>query len=201
MTTVTVVRKGSEIAIAADTLTKYGYTNEGAKYIANHEKIFRVGESYVAVSGAMTVSFAMREYFARLARPPRLDSISRNFRVWNEMHRKLRQSYFLNPGRETDDAVETTRVRALIANAHGIFGVDSHRCVQEYTRFFAFGSGSEFALGAMYIAYDSARTAREIAECGVQAGAEFDDSTALPMLSFSMPVKAPGRKTAPKKKT
>jgi len=51
MTTVTIVRKAGRIAIAADTLTKWGGGKESADYVANHEKIIRGGNSFVASLG------------------------------------------------------------------------------------------------------------------------------------------------------
>ena len=51
MTTVAVVRKQGVAAVAADTLTKWGSAKESALYIANHEKILKVGESLIAVTG------------------------------------------------------------------------------------------------------------------------------------------------------
>ena len=47
-------------------------------------------------------------------------------------------------------------MNALVANAHGLFGVYSLRDVFEYERFWASGSGGEYALGAMHALYDTA---------------------------------------------
>jgi hypothetical protein len=41
----------------------------------------------------------------------------------------------------------------------------------------------------MYAVYDSARSAREVAEAGVNAGAEFDKSTSGPFRVYSFPMK------------
>ena len=64
----------------------------------------------------------------------------------------------------------------------------SYREVFAFDRFWAIGSGKTFALGAMYAAYDSLGTAGEIAELGVNAGAEFDKSSALPCQLISFPM-------------
>jgi ATP-dependent HslUV protease, peptidase subunit HslV len=184
MTTITVVRKNGEIAIAADTLTKYSYTKESSVYVANHEKIFRVGDSYLALSGSATLDLAIRDYFEHLAQPPKLDTVPHIFRVWNDLHRSLSDKYFLNPRKDEDDSVESMRARVLVANPRGIFGIDSHRYVQEFTRFYAYGAGCDFALGAMYALYPSDLAAIEIAKFGVAAAAEFDDSTGLPSTSY-----------------
>ena len=81
------------------------------------------------------------------------------------------------------------RVDALIMNANGIFGLYSLREVDQYSRFWAVGSGSEFALGAMHAAYQSMEDAQLIAEAGIMAGTTFDNGSALPMTSYTMEVK------------
>jgi ATP-dependent protease HslVU (ClpYQ) peptidase subunit len=71
-------------------------------------------------------------------------------------------------------------------NRGGIFGLYSLREVDQYTRFWAVGSGAEFALGAMHVAYDLFDDADAIARAGVEAGACFDSGSALPMTSYSL---------------
>ncbi|MEN3296227.1 MAG: hypothetical protein V7642_5480, partial [Burkholderiales bacterium] len=75
------------------------------------------------------------------------------------------------------------------ANPYGIFGVYSYREVFSFERFWGIGSGRNFALGAMYAAYDHVKSAREIAEIGVQAGAEFDKSSSGPFRIYSLTTK------------
>ncbi len=74
MTTIAVVRKGGYAAIAADTLTKYGYTKESADYVVNHEKILKAGSSYIALSGTVALHQAMEEAGPRTPRA-RLDEV------------------------------------------------------------------------------------------------------------------------------
>jgi ATP-dependent HslUV protease, peptidase subunit HslV len=105
------------------------------------------------------------------------------YRAWLPLHRALKEEYFLNPEEHEDDAVESSRSEVLIANPHGIFGVSAHRSVLEFNRFYAYGSGYEFALGAMYARYDDVDyTAEQIAKLGVAAGAEFDDGSDTPII-------------------
>jgi ATP-dependent protease HslVU (ClpYQ) peptidase subunit len=60
--------------------------------------------------------------------------------------------------------------------------------VFSFDKFWGIGSGRNFALGAMYAAYDNASTALQVAEIGVRAGCEFDKSSALPVRAFSIPM-------------
>ena len=102
----------------------------------------------------------------------------------------LKDDYFLVTGGDKDDTIESSRFDVLMANPHGIFGVGAHRTVQEYVKFYAIGSGTDLALGAMYASYDDPKlSAAQIAQRAVEAAAEFDDSTALPAIVQTVKLK------------
>jgi len=181
MSTIVVVKKEGFTAIAADSLTTWGSAKESAEYIVNHQKILQVGQSFLAVSGPTSAKLAIKDYFAN---EPEVDLTSADeiFRAWLKLHVALRDRYFLKPSENRDDAFESTRIDVLIANSHGIFGVEAHRAVQEFSRFYAYGTGWQVALGAMYVAYAQPdRSAQNIAQCGIEAASEFDVGTGLPV--------------------
>jgi ATP-dependent HslUV protease subunit HslV len=185
MTTLAVVRKNGQFAIAADTLTKWGSTKESSVYVTNHEKIFQVGDSYLAITGTTTFKLILTEYFSQLETPPQFDSVASIFRTWQELHTVMKERYFLNATEDKEDDVETSRFYVLIANSHGIFGVAPHRTVQEFSKFYAYGAGAEYAMGALYAAYDQPKlNAEDLARLAVEAAAEFDDSTGTPITSY-----------------
>jgi ATP-dependent protease HslVU (ClpYQ) peptidase subunit len=187
MTTVTVVRKDGRIAIAADTLTKWGGGKESADYVANHEKIIRVGDSLVAITGSATFKLILADYFASLEAPPRFDSVANIFSAWNTLHGVLKEQYYLQTGEDKEEDLESSRMDVLIANPHGIFGVAAHRTVQEFSKFYAYGSGSDYALGALYSIYDRPdMNAEAIARHAIAAAVEFDDGTGGPIQSFTV---------------
>ncbi|MGD2139994.1 MAG: MFS transporter [Burkholderiales bacterium] len=187
MTTIAVVRKGGVAAIAADTLTKWGSGKESAKYIANSEKILKVGGNYIAITGNATFKLVLRDYFQEQGRDLNLSNPMEIFRTWNRLHLALKEKYFLMPEEDKEDALESTRIDVLIANTHGIFGVSGHRTVQEFSRFYAYGSGSDYALGALWADYDRKGTsALKIARRAIEAAAEFDDGTDVPVHAFSV---------------
>jgi len=187
MSTITVVKKNGYIAIAADTLTKWGYSKEPAEYIVNHEKIIKAGSSYIGITGSVTTDLALRIYFSKPGAKSKLHSVADIFMTWNKLHRVLKDEYFLNSHEGDDKSYETSRMDALIANPYGIFGVGPYRSVQEFTKFYSYGSGCDYAQGAMYALYNEKnRSAEEIARYGVQAAAEFDEDTGLPITSYVM---------------
>lgn len=63
------------------------------------------------------------------------------------------------------------------------------REVFEFKRFWAAGSGREYALGAMNALYDKFDTAEAIARAGIESGAIFDKNSSLPMQVITFPMK------------
>ena len=187
MTTITVVKKNGYVAIASDTMTKWGSAKESAEHVVNHHKILRVQDSYLAISGQSSADMILKHYFANIEGQPRFGNTEEIFQTWQALHEALKSEYFLRPNDDDSDDFESSRMDVLIANSRGIFSVGAYREVQEFSRFYSHGSGRRYALGAMYSIYgDSDKSAQEIAELGVRAGAEFDDGSGLPVASFSV---------------
>jgi ATP-dependent protease HslVU (ClpYQ) peptidase subunit len=187
VTTVTVVKKNGVASIAADTLIKWGSAKESASYIANHEKILQVADTYLAVTGYATFKNILFDYFQHAPEEVRLDNPANIFRTWNRLHRYLKERYYLMPEEDKEDALESSRMDCLMANPHGIFGVAAHRTVQEFSKFYAYGSGADYALGAMYSVFDDPRfSAEQVARHGIEAAAEFDDSTSVPITAYTV---------------
>jgi ATP-dependent protease HslVU (ClpYQ) peptidase subunit len=187
VTTIAVVRKNGYAAIAADTLTKWGTGKESAAYVANNTKIVRVGDTFIAASGTSTFKLILRDYFAQRGVPARFDSAIELFKTWQAFHAALKDRYYLVSVGDKDDTIESSKFDVLIANPHGIYGVGAHRTVQEYRKFYAIGTGTDLALGAMYAAYDRpGLSAEQVARLAVEAAAEFDDSTGLPVVSHAV---------------
>ena len=191
MTTIAVVRKNGYAAIAADTLTKWGSGKESAAYVANNSKIVRAGDSFLAASGTATFKLIMRDYFAQRGVPARFDSAINIFKTWQAFHAVLKERYYLVSVGDKDDTLESSKFDVLIANPHGIFGVGAHRTVQEYRKFYAIGTGTDLALGAMYAAHDKpGLSAEQVARLAIEAAAEFDDATGLPVTSQTVKLKS-----------
>ena len=184
MSTIVVVKKNNETVIAADTLTTYGNTKESAAYIVNNEKVYKYSDNFLGVSGSASLGIAVQDFLSRTKKKISLDTTAEVFRFGLLLHKELKENYFLRPDDEED--FETFRSDILIANKKGIFGLSAYRYVQEYTRFYANGSGAPYALGAIFARYDSEKSAEELAGLGVEAGIEFDDGSGLPVTVFKV---------------
>ncbi len=189
MSTVVVAKKDGKVCIAADSLTSFGDLRLSSVYDAAHDKILRHDENHLGIVGSAAHQLVLESVFASkkiIAKKVEIDLSSRLaiFESFRALHPILKEKYFLNTKDEDDDPYESTQIDALIANPFGIFGVHSLREVTEYTRFWAIGSGAEYALGAMFAVYDNAASAEEIAHAGVAAGAEFNNASAMPLSSY-----------------
>jgi ATP-dependent HslUV protease subunit HslV len=181
MSTIVVARKGGTLAIATDSLVTFGETKLPAGYEAN-DKLFSLDGSTVGTVGSVAHLPVLRQALAALPPEDRvLHTRQGLFDTFVRLHPKLKERFFLNTKEHDTDPYESSQFSIVIANVHGIFGVESYREVFEFERFWAIGSGRRFALGAMHAAYAKARTAREVAEAGVLAGCEFDTSSAGPV--------------------
>ena len=180
MSTVVVARKGGSVAIGADSLVTFGETRLPHGYEAN-AKIFEIAGSFVGTVGTTAHMPVLRQALASLKDDElRLDSRESIFETFLLVHPRLKDRFFLNTREHDSDPYESSQFSLLIANRHGIFGVESYREVFEFERFWAIGSGRRFALGAMHASFERAKTARDVAEAGVLAGCEFDTSSAAP---------------------
>jgi ATP-dependent HslUV protease subunit HslV len=155
MSTVVVAKKAGKICIAADSLTSFGDLKLNASYDAAHDKILQFKDSYLGIVGSAAHQLVLESLFNDkkiVDKKVDIDFSSRInvFETFRTLHPLLKEKYFLNTKDEDDDPYESTQIDALIANPAGIFGIHSLREVTEYKKFWAIGSGAEYALGAMF---------------------------------------------------
>jgi ATP-dependent protease HslVU (ClpYQ) peptidase subunit len=187
VSTIVAVVKNNQACIAADSLTSFGDTRQAAEFVSDYEKIIAFADNnYIGIVGSAAHHLVMQNLLQKHADKVDFSDRFHIFESMRQLHPILKEEYFLNSKDEDEDSYESSRVDALIMNRSGIFGLYSLREVDQYTRFWAVGSGAEFALGAMHVAWDLLDDAAAIARAGIEAGACFDNSSALPMTSYSV---------------
>lgn len=181
MTTIVAVKKNGMVAIAADSLTTFGDTRLGRQYKGEHDKILEIGGSWIGLCGSSAHHLVLSALLPKLE-DIKLGSRMEVYETFRRLHPVLKEQGYLNPKEDEDDPYESSQITALIVNSSGIYGVYSYREVFDYDRFWGIGSGRNFALGAMFAAYDRCKTAADVAKIGVMAGAEFDTATQGPIV-------------------
>lgn len=190
MSTVVIARKGASLAIASDSLITFGEMRLPPGYEAN-TKLFNLRGHWIGAVGSTAHIPVLQQALAALPKEQlRLGSRGEIFETFRGLHPQLKERFFLNTKEHDSDPYESSQISILIANANGVFGVESYREVFEFERFWAIGSGRRYALGAMYTTWPRARNAREVADAGVRAGCEFDTSSAAPVRLHTLKLKA-----------
>lgn len=187
MSTIVAVIKNGQACIAADSLTSFGETKQAAEYVTDSEKIIRFApDNHLGIVGSAAHHLVLTNLIERHADKIDFGSRAHIFESMRLLHPILKEEYYLNSKDEDDDAYESSRVDALIMNRSGIYGLYALREVDQYSRFWAVGSGADFALGAMRVAWEVYDDAEAIARAGIEAGAAFDNGSALPLSSYSL---------------
>ena len=194
MTTLVVVKKAGQVAMAADTLVTFGDTRLSHRFEVN-SKIFKVdtpaGTSYVGMAGTVAHFPVLRKAMAALPKELlKLGTKDEVFDTFVKLHPLLKETFFLQTKEDDNDPYESSQFTVVIANASGIYGLYSYREVFEFNEFWGIGSGRSFALGAMHASWDKAKTAREVALAGLNAGCEFDKNSGGPIDVFTLKLKA-----------
>lgn len=181
MSTIVVTQKNGIACIGADTLSCLGSLRQKANHVVNKTKITKIGDTYIGLTGTSASLVVLKSYFANPERPRDFSSPDAIFETFRYAHGWLKAEYFMSAMPDKGEEYETTQFYGLAANAHGIFALYSYRSAQQFHKFWAAGSGRDYALGAMQAAYDRCESAEEIARIGLEAAAEFDSATSAPL--------------------
>ena len=187
MSTIVVVRKGRKACIACDTLATIGSRKQKAQYVQAPDKIFRFQDSFIGTTGYAVHNAVLQSYFSRYPENVSLDTPGRDLR---DLARDAQGA-----ARGVPHEPEARKRRPLRDYPHDRGGGQSarhlrrdagSRDVESFPRFWAIGSGTDFALGAMFVMYERTDDVEAIARAGVEAGAEFDDASDLPVIIHSV---------------
>ena len=193
-----------EVAIASDTLFVSGSLCLPSEFLPTDVKIISCGKGkakfgFAGVAASQTAFDAVLRndlgdcYLEFL--PEDIETAAQLFDFLCFVHQKLKEKYFLNPNDngEYSKPFEVSQFTFIMINKHGIFSSDYFRNTTKHDKFFAIGSGREYAMGAMYGCYEHCsrqeplgNAAISIATTGVVAASKFDDSCELPIKSYGM---------------
>ena len=203
MTIITVVQKGSEAAIAVDSLISMGEVKLQGEDTDN-QKIIALGDSYLGTAGHCVNNQILLDIYASEPHLFKLHSATDIFKTFTQLQKKLHSDYYATNLNDKDHEYKPLSVTPMIINPTGIYGVCSSRGAMRYNKFWAQGSGWQFALGAMAEAYDEhegSYDAEAIADAGVQAACQFDKSCSLPVFRKTVKLKTSKELTKPSEGT
>lgn len=169
------VRKNDEIVLATDSATSFGSLQLDT---SNHaaSKVITAGDVHIAGTGWSKYDNILRDYIERSRKKIDLTNEAGIFKFFHRLWTDLHEYYsFVNDQVEDKDTpFGDLDSSFLVVAEDGIFYVASDMSVTELKRFFAIGSGQDYALGACHTLIDSELTATEIATRAVEAACAFD---------------------------
>lgn len=169
------LEKNGELIVAADTLTSFGHTKVPPTLHAA-QKVRRVGPSYLAATGWGLYENILDDVLARRGNV-RLGSRGQIFdfflRLWSDLHKKYS---FVDDQIDEKESGPFGNLDStfLVANRSGIYYVGPDMSVTKVERYFAIGSGAQFALGSLHALHGSKLGAEAIARRAVEAAIAFD---------------------------
>lgn len=187
MGVVLAIKKKGEICIVSDSMTiSGGSRKQNAEHIINCEKIIQWGSSYIGLASHPAWPLVLQSYISQVKHKAALNSRDKIFYELLKMHQVLKEKYHLSSCGDEGDSFESIGFESLIINAWGIFKTYELRSVQQFIRFAAVGSGAQYALGALHALYDRCDSAEEIAREALHAVVEFEDSSGLPGIFYTV---------------
>jgi ATP-dependent HslUV protease subunit HslV len=178
--------KNDKIAIAADTQMSWGSLVTTAEDLQNSDKLLRVNGNVIGTVGWKAMAVMLEIIVGEKAGIFVMDDRKKIYQSLVKLHEEMKQNYHLETYENNSQPVESTQLDALIVNKSGIYAIGSYREVNQFSRFWAIGSGSRYSLGAMEVLYSKATDAKELVEAGVFAATKFDSGCSLPSTSEVM---------------
>ena len=175
MSIVVAVKKNGRTALASDRGEYFGSLKQFGDNVCC-TKIQRIGSSLLGQTGWGVYDCILEEFLGG-KRPPSLKDRASIYRFFLKLWEALREGRygFVNDQCDDDDTpFANLDASFIVANKHGIFRVGSNLGVVECKKYWAIGSGSDFAFGALHCLYDRRIDHRRIAEEAVRAAIHFD---------------------------
>ncbi len=176
MTIAVTVLKRKRLVIGADTQMNFG---DSRMPDDNHRasKIFKINDSYIAGSGWALYDNIFQDILSRQkAESIKLKDEKSIFQFFNNLFFTMKEKYsYVNSqcnGQNTPFADLDSRF--LIANRSGMFYVSSNLSVHRFQKYYAIGSGCDYAIGAIHALYDSDLSAKEICHKAISAAIDMD---------------------------
>ena len=178
--------KNDEIAVAADTQMSMDSIAITAEDLKNCDKLFRVNDSVIGSVGWKAMATMLETIISEKGGLFVMDDRKKIYRSLMNLHKEMKENYFLETDEYDSQPVESLQLDALIINKNGIYAISSYREVNQYSCFWAIGSGYRYSLGAMEALYDKVVDAKDLVAAGVYAAAKFDNGCSLPATSEVM---------------
>jgi ATP-dependent HslUV protease, peptidase subunit HslV len=165
------VKKNGVTCIGGD--VSVGASDIHPEHLQGVEKILPVGDSYLGIEPTPNAYWALKRYFQEKKDPICFASVGEIFREFLFLHQALKNDYDFSLSSFRKEPFERLNFQTLLINRYGIFLISQFHCVFEYTKFYAIGEGSDYALGALEARYNQRGSAEDLVRIGLEVAANF----------------------------
>lgn len=168
------VTKNNRLALGTDSQSTFG--DHRVPDDIGASKIREVGAAYVASTGWSIYDDILDDYLPR-ATEANLSSRSTIFAFFRAFWKELHENYAFVKDQPEDDEHSpfgTLDSSFLIVSRQGVLHVAGNMNVTQFSRYYAIGSGCEYALGAASVLYGTDADSATICRKAVGAAIEFD---------------------------
>lgn len=178
MSVIAAVRKARRLVIAADSQDNFGDLRPPPD---NHSalKLREIDSAWIGCSGWAIYDDLLGHYLRKRSAKTALHSREDVFDFFLKFWRAIRTDYpFVNEQSRSEDKTPFADLDAtfLIASPGGIFLVSSNMSVSSFAKYYAIGSGGDYALGALHALYDGVSDPSELARRAIDAAKAYDSA-------------------------
>ena len=176
MSVIAAVRKGRRVVIGADSQDNFGDLRPPAD---NHAafKLREIEGAWLGCSGWAVYDDFLAHYLRKRSARAQLRSREEVFDFFLKFWRAIRTDYpYINEQSRSEDKTPFADLDAtfLIASPGGIFLVSSNMSVSMFNKYYAIGSGGDFALGALHVLYEHRSDPVDLVEQAVAAAKAYE---------------------------
>jgi len=168
------IQKNRSLVLGTDSQCTFGDLRVPQNVVAS--KIRQVGAAYLAATGWGIYDDILNDYLLRTKNAD-LSSRPAVFAFFMAFWKELHEHYpFVKDQPEDGEHSPFGDLDAsfLIVSPQGIFHVSGNMTVTEFARYYAIGSGCEYALGAASVLYGTEADSKTICREAVEAAIEFN---------------------------
>lgn len=183
MSTVVAVVKNNQICIGADTRGTWSNTAVSHENSSSTKLIEWEGVGTFAVVGNAAAKIPFSMFLEAYEKPAKITNTTL-YVLLRDFIKHAKEYELLQP--DITESLFHTYQNMLFACPTGAYAIDSQRGVYDVNKYFAMGSGEDFAMGAMAHTYPLKYTAEQIALAGLESAAELDIYSGVPLETVVM---------------
>ena len=169
------IRKTRQLVLGTDSQTSFGSSRVPTDNLKTI-KIHQIGDAYLATTGWGLCENILDDYLTR-SPDAKLDTKHAIFTFFMTFWKELHDSYsFVKDQSDKDDESPFGSLDAsfLVVSPQGVFHVGSDMSVTAFEKYYAIGSGADYALGAVSALYEDSPDAVTVCRKAIAAAIDFD---------------------------